>query len=241
MNIHTRLGLSAGRGSDTSPELWSGSTRLVGGEPPDEFRIIKWHVMARALAAAPNGQRNARTVLVTSARPNEGKTYVARNLVASLALGGETEVTLMDTDFANPGLPSSGLTGHHKGLLDVLANDDLDLRSAFLESNKSHVRLLAAGRPRANIPEMLNSRRMASVLDELTGGSADSLVVIDSGAVLTNSEPSRLAQFSGHILFVVSENKTRKDDIDSALNLLDQIAGPIDSSNFSFVFNKTTS
>jgi Mrp family chromosome partitioning ATPase len=132
-------------------------------------------------------------------------------------------------------------SGQHKGLLDLLADDDLDLRSAFLESNKPHVHLLAGGRPRANIPEMLNNRRMHTILQEITSGSADSMAVIDGGAVLASSEPSRLAQFCGHILFVVSENKTRKDDIDSALSLLDQIAGPIDSSNFSFVFNKTSS
>jgi len=238
MNAHTRFGLSGGRPGSSSPELWAGSTRLVSGEPPDEFRIIKWQMLAKAKTSIPVGQKNPRTVLVTSAGPNEGKTYVARNLVASLALGGETEVTLVDTDFANPGLPVSSFSGHHKGLLDVLANDNLDLRSAFLESNKPHVHLLSAGRPRANVPEMLNSKRMQSVLDELTNSSSDNLVVIDGGAVLSNSEPSRLAQYCGHILFVVSENKTRKDDIDKALSLLDQLAGPIDGSNFSFVFNK---
>lgn len=239
MNVHTNFGLTPAR-SSSSPELWSGSTRLVGGEPADEFRIIKWNLLARAQTALAAGTRNPRAVLVTSARPNEGKTFVARNLVASLALGGETDVTLIDTDFLNPGLPSTTFTGHHKGLLDLLADEDLDIRSAMLDSNKPHVHFLAAGRPRANIPEMLNSKRMHALLEEITSSSNDSMAVIDSGPVLTSSEPTRLAQFCGHILFVVSENKTRKDDIDSALALLDQLAGPIDHTNFSFVFNKTT-
>jgi Mrp family chromosome partitioning ATPase len=237
MNVHTNFGLST-RSSSSSPEIWAGSTRLVQGEPPDEFRIIKWHMLARAQAAPQLAGRNPRAVLVTSARPDEGKTFVARNLVASMALGGEVDVALLDTNFSNPGLPSTTLMGHHKGLLDLLSDDDMDLKSAMLDSNKSHVRLLAAGRPRANIPEMLNSKRMSALLDEITASSTDSMAVIDGGAVLASSEPTRLAQFCGHILFVVAENKTRKDDIDNALSLLDQLAGPIDSNNFSFVFNK---
>jgi Mrp family chromosome partitioning ATPase len=238
MNVHTHFDLANGQTGISSPELWAGTTRLVGGEVPDEFRIIKWHMLARAQNMRPVGQKNPRAVLVTSARPHEGKTFVAHNLVASLALGDETDVTLIDTDFGNPGLPTAGFHGHHKGLLDVLANDDLDLRSAFMESNKPQVHLLPAGRPRANIPELLNSRRMHALLDDITSNGTDNLVIVDGGAVLANSEPSRLAQFCGHILFVVTENKSRKEDIESALSLLDQLAGPIDSSNFSFVFKK---
>ena len=36
MNVHTNFGLST-RSQNSSPEIWAGSTRLVGGEPPDEF------------------------------------------------------------------------------------------------------------------------------------------------------------------------------------------------------------
>src|SRR5689334_21177839 len=123
MNVHTRFDIANGQ---SSPELWAGTTRLVGGKVPDEFRVIKWHMLARTRAGLQVGAKNPRAVLVTSARPNEGKTFVAHNLVTSLALGDETDVTLIDKDFGNPGLPTTGLHGHHRGLLDVLANDDLD-------------------------------------------------------------------------------------------------------------------
>lgn len=237
MNAYARFDVER-LASGTSPELWTGSVRLAGREPPGEFRHVKWHLFSRARANPPPAPKNAQTVLVTSARPFEGKTYVARNLVASLALDNQNDVTLIDANFNNPGLPHAAATGaYNKGLLDAIADDNFNLGSAFLDCSRSNVHLLAGGRPRANVPEMLNSERMPSILRQLTAGS-DSFVVVDGGAMLANSEASRLAQYCGHILFVVSEGKSRKSDIGSALMLLDQVAGPIDAESFSFVFNK---
>ncbi len=238
MNAYARFDVER-LASGTSPELWTGSVRLAGREPPGEFRMVKWHLFSRARANPPPPPKNAQTVLVTSARPFEGKTYVARNLAASLALDNQNDVTLIDANFNNPGLPHAAATGgYNKGLLDAIADDNFDLVSAFLDCSRTNVHLLAGGRPRANVPEMLNSERVPAILRQLTAGSADSFVVVDGGAMLANSEASRLAQYCGHVLFVVSEGTSRKSDIANALSLLDQIGGPIDSENFSFVFNK---
>lgn len=238
MNAYARFDVER-LASGTSPELWSGSVRLAGREPPGEFRLLKWHLFSRARANPPPAPKNAQTVLVTSARPDEGKTYVARNLVASLALDNQNDVTLIDANFNNPGLPHASTTGgYNKGLLDAIADDNFNVASAFLDSSRTNVHLLAGGRPRSNVPEMLNSERLPAVLHQLTAGSADNFVVVDGGAMLANSEASRLARYCGHILFVVSEGKSRKSDIGNALLQLDQVAGPIDFDNFSFVFNK---
>ncbi len=241
MNAHVRFNLSrfAFGASGASNELWTGSVRLAGSEPQDEFRLVKWHLLARARANPPPAPRNAQVILVTSARPNEGKTYVARNLVASLALDGHSEVTLIDANFNNPGLPSASLMGsYHKGLLDVLAGDHVDVKSTFLDSNRPNVHLLPGGKPRSNVSEMLNSDRMHNLLRQLTSGGAEHLVVIDAGGVLANSEAAILAQYCGHILFVAAESQTRKPDVESSLQLLDQLAWPIDGDGFSFILNK---
>lgn len=238
MNAHTRFSLP--RFSSTSgAELWAGSVRLAGKALPDEYRFIKWHVFARAKARSLAAPRNSQVVLVTSARPGEGKTHVARNLVASLALDEDSEVTLIDANFDNPGLPSASLMGnYHKGLLDLLENDKLDPGHAFLECNKANVHLLPGGRPRANSAELLNSERMVALLGRLTAGRHNMIVVIDGGSILTSTDAAMLAQFCGHILFIVTEKGTRKVEIDESLAKVEQLAWPIDNEGLSFVLNR---
>lgn len=82
---------------------------LVPGGPingvGEEFRIIKRELLARIRgnrqqAPIPNGN----VILVTSAHPNDGKTYCAVNLAVSLAAESDIEVLLVDADFAKPNI-----------------------------------------------------------------------------------------------------------------------------------------
>lgn len=240
MNAHVRFGLPR-FSSASSEELWSGSVKLAGKNLPDEFRFIKWHVLSRMRARPQVYPRHAQVILITSAKERAGKTHVARNLVASLALDDNTEVTLIDANFENPGLPSANLMGtYHKGLLDILENDGkLSAKDVFLESNKPNVHLLPVGRPRPNASELLNSERMLSLLGKLTEGNMHRYVVIDAGPVLSNTDAAMLAQFCGHVLFVAVEKGTRKVEIDESLAKIEQLAWPVDPESVSFVLNRS--
>jgi receptor protein-tyrosine kinase len=238
MNAHTRFSLPR-FSSASGAELWAGSVRLAGKVLPDEYRFIKWQVLARAKARPLAPPRNSQVILVSSARSGEGKTHVARNLVASLALDEDSEVTLIDANFDNPGLPNASLMGsYHKGLLDLLEHDKLDPKHAFLECNKANVHLLPGGRPRANSAELLNSERMMSLLGRLTAGGPNKIVVIDAASILAGTDAAMLAQFCGHVLFIVAEKGTRKLEIDQSLAKIEQLAWPIDNDELSFVLNR---
>ena len=74
---------------------------LVPGAPigalAEEFRLVKRQLLlnARAIAAGPLGER-ARTILVGSGKPGDGKTFCAINLAISLAAERDVEVLLID-------------------------------------------------------------------------------------------------------------------------------------------------
>ena len=240
MNAHVRFGLPRFSGASTD-ELWTGSVRLAGKSLPDEYRFMKWHVFSRARARPLAHPRNSQVILVTSARAKAGKSHVARNLVASLSMDDNTEVTLIDANFDSPGLPSANLMGtYHKGLLDILETGSKVAPSeAFLDSSKSNVHLLPCGRPRANASELLNSERMISLLAKLTSGNLNKYVVIDGGSALANTDAAMLAQFCGHVLFVAVEKGTRKIEIDESLSKIEQLAWPVDSDGVSFILNRS--
>jgi receptor protein-tyrosine kinase len=239
MNAHVRLNFPRLAFSAQPTELWTGTVRLVGKEPPDEFRVVKWHLFARARANPPAAPRNPQVILVTSAGAEEGKTYVARNLVVSLALDADSEVTLIDANFGNPGLPSANLRGtYHPGLLDILSGEKSDTENCYLESNRPNVHLLPGGKPRTNTSELLTSERMQRLLGQMTSGGPNRFVVIDGGSLLGTTEAALIAQYCGHVLFVAAEKKTRKMEIDRSLALLEQLAWPVDNDSLSFVLNR---
>ena len=62
--------------------------------------FAKFRVVKRQLLAGAEGL--ARSILVCSARPDEGKTFCAINLALSLAAERDTEVLLVDADVAKP-------------------------------------------------------------------------------------------------------------------------------------------
>jgi len=79
---------------------------LVPGAPvgplAEEFRLVKRQLIATARTVEREAPGKARTMLVCSAQPNDGKTYCAINLAISLAAERDTEVLLVDADFAKP-------------------------------------------------------------------------------------------------------------------------------------------
>jgi receptor protein-tyrosine kinase len=80
--------------------------------------------------------------------------------------------------------------------------------------------ILAAGKQRPEIPELMSSRHMKKLLDELVREDPDRYIIIDSLPCLTSTEPSILAALAGQTLFVVAAHQTRRDEIDSSLRVL---------------------
>jgi Mrp family chromosome partitioning ATPase len=205
----------------------------------EEFRVIKHHILDRAKdQRRSDGGRDARLVVVTSAGPDEGKTFCTLNVGMSLSLDRGVSVTLVDGDVGSRDLSERLGLSSYDGLLDFLDDTSLSLSSVLLPTNVPNVQLLPAGRGRSDATELLDSTRMGQAVSELLGRGSDQIVVFDSNAVLSGSDASILAQYAGQIVFVVAANETRHQDIDDSLALLDRVAGPLSEDNLSFIVNK---
>src|SRR5690348_8064921 len=92
----------------------------------EELRIVQGQVVRAAFSAENSGANLSNLVMVTSARPGEGKSFMALNLAASIARQKDHEVLLVDVD-GKPGslADSLGLVGE-KGLLDLAEDTSLD-------------------------------------------------------------------------------------------------------------------
>lgn len=182
----------------------------------EEFRLVKRQLLA---AREPGGR--PRSVLLCSAQPDEGKTFCAINLALSLAAERDLEVLLVDADFAKPDVPDLlGLSGG-PGLLDALADPEVDVESCVIPTDVPHLSVLPAGTRSDSDTELLASARARLLLDQLEQGHPQRLILFDSAPVLAASTASVLAAHVDQVLVVVRADRTGESDLREAVALLD--------------------
>jgi len=190
------------------------------GALAEEFRIVKRQLLLNARAMTGVADAKARTLLVSSAQPGEGKTFCALNLALSISGEPDTEVLLVDGDFPNPQvLNMLGLAGE-AGLVDALADPRLDPESLVLRTDLPGLSVLPAGRQVANVTELLASERARDVVERLAGARSNRIILIDSPPVLMASPATVLAGLAGQLVMVVRADATRESDLREALELL---------------------
>ena len=187
----------------------------------EEFRIVKRQLLAQAAELArQGGGAAAQRVLISSPHPSEGKTYCAVNLALSIAAEKESEVVLVDADFAKPSILSAlGLPGG-PGLMDALSDPAIDLADCVVGTDIPGLWVLPAGNATTTDSEYLNSSRTAAVLARLTDGAPRRMVIFDSPPALSASPAAELARHVGQTLVIVRADQTGQGALEDAISLL---------------------
>ncbi len=189
----------------------------------EEFRIIKRPLLLKAFGEAGSygySGGNDHLIMVTSARPGEGKTFVSLNLAMSMASEQNMNVLLIDADVKNPSLPRLLGIETGKGLIDVLTDDNLDLADVMLRTEIKNLSFIPAGRPHAQSTELFAGRTMAGIVQDIARRYTDRVVIFDAPPVLASSEPGVLALHVGQLVFVVESEVTSRRAVEEALSHL---------------------
>ncbi|HEX8486315.1 AAA family ATPase [Sphingomonas sp.] len=199
---------------------------IVPGAPvgplAEEFRLVKRQLLiTRERIAGSTTPDKARSILVCSARPGEGKTFCSINLALSLAAERDTEVLLIDADFAKPDIMAQFGLDDSLGLLDAIADPALDPESLVVETDVPHLSILPAGSPIATDTELLASARTRAVIARLLAANPRRLLIFDSPPALAASPASVLAMLVGQVMLVVRADTTPEDELRDAVSLLD--------------------
>lgn len=183
----------------------------------EEFRVVKRPLLSNAAGRCDPPVRNANLIMVTSALPQEGKSFVAVNLAMSIAMELERTALLIDADVARPSVPQLFGLPPSAGLLDVLQDKSLQLSDVLLRTNVPKLNLLMAGTQCSNATELLASAAMARLLDEMATRYADRIIIFDSPPLLMSTEARVLASHVGQIVFVVHAEQTSQSSVLEAL------------------------
>lgn len=205
-----------------------GRTRLL-----EDFRVIKRPLLQRAFAERKDSDKPGNLIMVTSSLPGEGKTYCAINLAMSIAMELDHTVLLVDADVARPSvLRSLGLPAH-RGLMDILLDDKVDMADVMLRTNVDTLTILPAGTSTPRATELLASSSMTTLLHEIANRYRDRIVIFDSPPLLLTSESRVLASHMGQIVMVVEAQTTTQHAVKEALRQLE------DNQNVNLIYNKT--
>ena len=188
----------------------------------EEFRSIKRQVLSTILRNAPSTEHGLnRLMMVTSAAPAEGKTYVSINLALAIAVERDFNVLLVDADAHRQSLVTRLGISCDKGWLDLLTEESLKPSDVIVGTNIANLSILPAGDARSEIPELMSSRKMAELVSALVSENTNRLVIFDSLPCLVSTEPTILASLVGQALFVVAAGETSREEIESSLRLLE--------------------
>jgi Mrp family chromosome partitioning ATPase len=187
----------------------------------EEFRIVKRQLLlgARDAAAAGAGPA-AQRILVCSPLPGEGKTFCATNLALAIAAERDTEVVLVDADFAKPSILSLLGLPTGPGLMDALARPDLAVEDCVIPTDIAGLYVLPAGNGSSADSEYLSSDRTRAVLDRLVRGAPNRIVIFDSPPALAASPAAELAKYAGQALVICRADQTGQSALEDALTLL---------------------
>lgn len=162
-----------------------------------------------------------RVIVVTSSVPGEGKSSLAANLAVTLAATGRPTI-LIDADLRRPvvtdlfGLPSGA------GLTDVLSGSATLEEVAQFYAPVPALMVLGSGRIPPNPSELLGSKAMKSLLEEL---SRDLMVIIDCPPLLPVTDAAILTKVADGALVTVRAGSTRLDELQRSLEILENIEG----------------
>lgn len=183
-----------------------------GSETSEGFRRLR-----AALSSAP-GQNGPRTVLFTSAKSGEGRSFCAMNHAASLAMQG-MRTLLLDADMRRPGLSRQHLQSQDGriGLSDYL-NGSAEPAKACHPTTLPNLYLLSSGNMQANAAELLSGTRFPALLEEAHRWF--DCVVIDSPPVLSTSDALAVARYADRVCLVVRERASERRELRRAAELI---------------------
>ncbi|MGD9750838.1 MAG: polysaccharide biosynthesis tyrosine autokinase, partial [Acidimicrobiia bacterium] len=177
-------------------------------------------------------QQPLRSILVTSARPREGKTTIAVSLAVALAHSG-TPTVLIDADLRKPrahkalgmGDPGGGLSSVLQGTVSVASA----LRNA---PGVANLLVIPAGPPPANAADLLAAGsvgaarlQLKAVIDELV--RAGYAVVVDAPPVLPVADALTVSRSVDGVVFVLAAGSARVRDVTRAFELLDHAGATV--------------
>jgi protein-tyrosine kinase len=197
--------------------------KLVVGRDASSLTIEQYRRLAAVLHDFQE-QHGLKTLTVTSAQPQEGKTLTVTNLALTLSESYHQRVLLVDADLRRPSIHDLFGIQNGAGLSDLISNGGSSMPVVEISSGLS---ILTAGRHLSSPLAMLTSDRMRTIIADAS--TQFDWVLLDTPPVGFLPDAQLVARLSEGILFVIAAGVTPYGLVQRAIAELgtDRIVGTV--------------
>jgi polysaccharide biosynthesis transport protein len=180
----------------------------------ESYRALRTSLLLSNLGTPP------KIIMITSARPQEGKTTTSINTSIVLAQKG-VRVLLIDADLRRPSVHKTLGMGPRSGLSNVLTGSAVLEQTIARSPILANLFVLPAGTPPPNPAELLASSNMRDLLEELRDKYDH--IVIDTPPTLSVTDAVVLSQRMDAVILVIRSNQTTKQALRRSRDILAQV------------------
>jgi capsular exopolysaccharide synthesis family protein len=175
----------------------------------ESFRALRTNLQFR------EGDKNIRTIAITSTSPQEGKTMISANLAISLAQAG-LKTLLVGSDLRKPMLGQIFGLEEIPGLTDIILGNypwtdtvktitdiimgKISIDDVMMTSGMDNLNIITGGTIPPNPAELIESERLMDFMEEVK--KQYDIVIFDSAPVLSAADASILGQKVDGVLIV---------------------------------------
>ncbi|MHC1733063.1 MAG: GumC family protein [Bacteroidales bacterium] len=156
-----------------------------------------------------------KVIMITSAQPQDGKSFVSSNLAASIASVGHKTI-LLDCDLRRPTLHEKLKIVNSVGLSNYMVNN-VSVKEIIKKTEVDNLWFIPAGPVLPNSSELIEAGVLDSLIEELK--QQFDYVIIDSTPAGLVADATLMIKYANYILLVCRNEYTRKDVFTDVLNL----------------------
>lgn len=162
--------------------------------------------------------KEVRVIVITSSEAGEGKSTTAGNLAISFSQA-QKKTIMIDCDLRKPSLHKKFKISNMIGLSDLLKGRE-SLKEAVHQYN-NYLDILTSGKVPPNPSEMLGSHSMENLIERLK--EEYDIIIIDSAPLQAVTDAQILSRKADGTILVVRAEKTKRDSVMQAKELLQKV------------------
>ena len=183
----------------------------------EAFRRLRTNIFT------PSVNGSLRSILITSAIKQDGRTAILANLALSLAQG-HRNVVVVDANLRYPALHEIFGLSNEVGLTDVLQKT-YSLSGAIQKSSMKNISVLTSGSIPENPAELLDTETMMEIITELR--DKYDVILLDSPASVSVTDPAIISSKVDGVILVVRQGWVRKEALLATLTHLKNVEANI--------------
>jgi Mrp family chromosome partitioning ATPase len=174
--------------------------------------------IGKLLSGRRSSQRGT-VIVMTSAMPGEGKSFLSVALARVFATGQDRKVVLVDGDLPKRHLTQLLGTSELPGLIECMA-DGRAISDVLCPTDHPAMTFVPAGKWRPDAPDLISSSKLDGILESFRQCDERHVFLIDTAPVLAFGETAYLAERADLVVLTIRAGKTPRAAADEALRKL---------------------